>query len=91
MVDVYSFGIFMWELASRMIPYVDDERLEGVPLLDIVGQIVNEELRPLLSTSLKQHMSEQAVCIMKRCWHAQAEERPDMTEVVEELQSQRRP
>lgn len=41
-VDVYSFGVFLWELMCRQTPH------EGMAHFDLAYQILSRNLRPVI-------------------------------------------
>lgn len=73
--DVYSFGIILWEIMSRDIPY------KLMAHMTIGYQVVAEDLRPTIPKGLDEGM----VDLIKRCWARDAETRPDFGAVVKEL------
>jgi mitogen-activated protein kinase kinase kinase 9 len=74
--DVFSFGIIMWELASRLPPYQD---MNG---WQVAQEVAKNGLRP----------PEPADCpkpfynLMQRCWHPDPEKRPDFDRIILELE-----
>ncbi|EAL50197.1 tyrosine protein kinase transforming protein SEA, putative [Entamoeba histolytica HM-3:IMSS] len=76
-VDVYSFGIIMWEFLTRDIPY------KNIPLKSISDYVVNAHLRPKIPENVDLMYSS----LMARCWNEQPSNRPDFKEVVNVLAS----
>ena len=78
-VDVYSFGVILWEMASRQIPYRDKTHQ------DIYEHVVTRGWRLPGSSSISEPMFE----LIKRCWSANPNERPDFTEIAELFSSRK--
>jgi serine/threonine protein kinase len=89
-VDVFSFGIVMWELWTGKEPY------EGLNYHALMVQLANPEarLRPPVPGSPEWDGEEAAVppelapgwkVLMERCWAEDPEDRPSFTQVIREL------
>jgi serine/threonine protein kinase len=69
--DVFSFGIIMWQVATRKEPYAG-RNFMGVSLDVLEGK------RPQIPNDCPPEFKK----VMKKCWHAQPERRPRADELV---------
>ncbi|KAJ0254784.1 Protein kinase domain-containing protein [Hirschfeldia incana] len=74
--DVYSFGICLWEIYCCDMPYPD------LSFADVSSAVVRQNLRPDIPRCCPTSLSS----IMKKCWEANPEKRPEMEEVVKMLE-----
>jgi len=77
--DVYSFGIFLWELIAQLPPY------QGVTRAVLAHGVITEHLRPEIPGYCHQGLAD----LMKLCWQSGASERPTMREVNRRLEATR--
>jgi serine/threonine protein kinase len=71
--DVYSYGIILWELATREEVYED---LEGT---QIIAQVANDNLRPPVPEG------NPLADLMTKCWCERPEDRLSFKQIVKEL------
>lgn len=74
-VDVYSFGILLWELLASTRPY--DGRSHG----DILMMVINDSRRPEITDVYPKMYAD----LIRDCWHQDPEHRPRFSEVVDRL------
>ncbi|CAN8311244.1 unnamed protein product [Cochlearia groenlandica] len=76
-VDVFSFGITMWEILTGEEPYAN------LHCGAIIGGIVNDTLRP----SIPERCEAEWKKLMEQCWSFDPRVRPSFTEIVARLRS----
>ncbi|CAN1271536.1 Serine/threonine-protein kinase STY13 [Linum perenne] len=75
-VDVYSFGIVLWELITGMLPF------QNMTAVQAAFAVVNKGVRPVIPNDCLPVLNE----IMTRCWDTNPEVRPPFAEVVRMLE-----
>ncbi|KAF2290144.1 hypothetical protein GH714_003707 [Hevea brasiliensis] len=75
--DVYSFGICLWEIYCCDMPY------PNLSFADVSSAVVRQNLRPEIPRCCPSSLA----TIMRKCWDANAEKRPEMAEVVRMLEA----
>jgi serine/threonine protein kinase len=72
--DVYSFGIILWELLMRQMPFDDTESFT-IPLLVTKGK------RPKLPKSTPKDWCK----LIDKCWHQKPDKRPTFSQILSML------
>ncbi|KDP40216.1 hypothetical protein JCGZ_02214 [Jatropha curcas] len=75
--DVYSFGICLWEIYCCDMPYPD------LSFADVSSAVVRQNLRPEIPRCCPSSLAS----IMRKCWDANPEKRPEMSDVVRMLEN----
>ncbi|XP_039024261.1 uncharacterized protein LOC120157071 [Hibiscus syriacus] len=76
-IDIYSFGIVMWELLTGEEPYAD------IHCASIIGGIVNNTLRPKIPSWCDPEWK----ALMEKCWAYDPAERPSFSEISQKLRN----
>ncbi|BES95189.1 Activin receptor [Nesidiocoris tenuis] len=99
-IDMYAFGLVLWELASRctavetpseyQLPFEEEVGLHPT-LEDMQESVVHKKQRPVLRNSWKSHPGLVVLCdTMEECWDHDAEARLSAPCVMERIASQAR-
>ncbi|XP_009379496.3 serine/threonine-protein kinase STY13-like isoform X1 [Pyrus x bretschneideri] len=73
--DVYSFGICLWEIYCCDMPY------PNLSFADVSSAVVRQNLRPEIPRCCPSTLAS----VMRKCWDADPDKRPEMEEVVKML------
>ena len=82
-IDVYAFGIVLWELLTREEPYRDLSKV------DIITGVTEKNLRPpipILQDNAYTSCMIRYIELMKACWHSDPAMRPGFETIVMALQ-----
>ena len=84
-VDVYSFGMVMYEAAERCRPW--DRELPSSASADTIGTLLRKHRRPALSDDVAATLPKGYVKLMQACWSHSAAQRPGFVEISKALQA----
>lgn len=83
-VDVYSFGVIIWELLTRREPWDEIVAESSLEFSRQLAQAPTSDRRPALVAEIEQFVPEFAA-LMRKCWATKPQARPSFTEVVKSL------
>ncbi|KAL2087842.1 hypothetical protein ACEWY4_016670 [Coilia grayii] len=75
--DTYSYGVVLWEMLTREIPF------KGFEGLQVAWLVVEKHERPTIPSSCPASFAE----LMRKCWLAEPKERPVFKQVLSTLES----
>ncbi|KAE8673368.1 Serine/threonine-protein kinase HT1 [Hibiscus syriacus] len=75
-VDVYSFGLILWEMVTGTIPYEDMNPMQAA------FAVLNKNLRPVVPGDCPPLMR----ALIEKCWSLHADKRPEFWQIVKVLE-----
>jgi len=75
-VDMYSFGILIWEVVTEEVPY------EGLAPLKVASEVAYNNTRPKIPASCPPDVAQ----LISMCWHNKAKKRPSFSSIVQMLE-----
>ena len=86
-VDVYSFGMVMWELTTLRTPWMElegDGEYDGVEFFKKLNRALQTNRRPTIPAVVALNYPHY-VAVMQQCWEGDPADRPPFSLVVNEL------
>jgi serine/threonine protein kinase len=87
-IDVYSFGIILWEIATRNEPWAAELGVGDCAtafFIELNAALMSGR-RPTIPAAVEHHQANY-VAVMRQCWAADPSDRPDFVNVVSALAS----
>uniref|UniRef100_A0A8C2DKK1 Mitogen-activated protein kinase kinase kinase MLT-like n=1 Tax=Cyprinus carpio TaxID=7962 RepID=A0A8C2DKK1_CYPCA len=75
--DTYSYGVVLWEMLTREVPF------KGFEGLQVAWLVVEKHERPTIPSSCPASFAD----LMRRCWIAEPKERPQFKQVLSTLET----
>uniref|UniRef100_A0A8C2XN59 Mitogen-activated protein kinase kinase kinase 20 n=1 Tax=Cyclopterus lumpus TaxID=8103 RepID=A0A8C2XN59_CYCLU len=75
--DTYSYGVVLWEMLTREVPF------KGFEGLQVAWLVVEKQERLTIPTSCPRSFAE----LMRKCWQADPKERPQFKQVLVNLET----
>ncbi|KAJ0406168.1 hypothetical protein ATCC90586_001214 [Pythium insidiosum] len=75
-IDIYSYGIVLWELFCFKKPYMEHDPI------NVAYMVAHEELRP----ELQDHIPHVLQRLMTQCWAMDPSQRPSFSRIIKEIE-----
>lgn len=82
-VDVYSFAIIMWEIATRREPWDELSMTSYLNMYAELGDALDAGRRPAIPNELLSPNHAAYITTMRKCWDQTPEKRPKFSQIVE--------
>ncbi|OHT13599.1 TKL family protein kinase [Tritrichomonas foetus] len=71
-IDVYAYGIVLWEILMKQLPYQNMEQN------DVIGQVLVKDIRPPIPDDTPEELKN----LIQKCWNRDASKRPSFTDIL---------
>lgn len=84
-VDVYAFGIMMYEIVTDLYPYPEfkSDEMNNNKFYKFCKLIIENDMRPEFKSPVKQHIRE----LIEQCWSKNPNDRPTFKEIFKKVSS----
>lgn len=73
-IDVYSFGMVLWEIFTNNIPF-------NLKLSEVINYVVDQKMRPEITRDVDKDIAE----LIRLCWESENKNRPKLDEIIDIL------
>lgn len=70
-IDVYSYGMVLWELFTNTTPF-------DVELPQVISYVVEQKLRPKIESNIDKEIAE----LLRTCWETESKKRPSLDTII---------
>eukprot|EP00871_Galdieria_phlegrea_P005258 jgi/Galph1/5733/GphlegSOOS_G4318.1 len=74
--DVYSFGIILWEMTTKQLPYY------GIQPMQVAVAVLSKQMRPPIPPQCPTELAQ----LIQTCWHQDPNRRPSFPEIMKILE-----
>jgi len=90
-IDVYAFGLVIYQLYTRQAPFLGDFASAGLRKQELIGQAIGSGVRPITSSEWDHPGMAQMRQIMVDCWQHYPSARPTMAVVIQRMRAIQNP
>ena len=79
-VDVYAFGIMLFQIVTDLVPYPDLVS-KKISQIQLVNKVINDNYRPVFKGIVNKNLKK----LIQSCWSSNPNQRPTFNEIFEKL------
>ena len=73
-IDVYSFGMVLWEIVTNTIPF-------NLKISEVIDYVVEQKMRPEITKDVDRDIAE----LIRMCWESENKNRPKFDAIIDIL------
>ena len=73
-IDVYSFGMVLWEILTNTIPF-------NLKISEVIDYVVEQKMRPEITKDVDRDIAE----LIRMCWESENKNRPKFDVIIDIL------